>query len=655
MIRRAAAVLFLLAAVARADEQPITPASRGGNRLDPDVALMSRAMPLRYADAKTFEGGLEDVRLYDAAGREVPYLLIAPPTRAATWLPGAMLPVTPTRKTSGFELDLGRLASLDRIRFEDIPAPFLKRLRLEGSGDRQRWTELAAEATVFDLPDEGLRNLEVPFAPGDYRYLRVTWDDSSSARVVRAGALGRLHIPGGEPEAARVPVAFRRRASEPGKSRYKLQLPGKNLPVTAIELQIAGGDVFRAATVNEARLASAEVVPVPLGSSQLKRAQRAGGVAADLAIPISFPEGPDLELVVENGNNPPLAISGIVARLAPLPWIYFESADGAPLTARFGNPKLAAPRYDLEASRKPAADSDPPRARWSGEPRPDAANASAEPPLALPGGAPIDRDAFRYSRPIPQSRGLTTLVLDADVLSRSSDLADVRIVDQRGIQVPYLVERRDEPLALDLIVPAREQGEGTTSVYRFALPFDTLPNGTRLVLTTIARVFERPVTLRRAADERRAREAEVLTTETWRSSEPTAVPPPLTFDVPLRGVRQLELVVDEGDNAPLPISSAQLLLPSQALRFYHPGTPLELVYGNGRMAPPRYDLALLAPRLFGEAAREITLGASKTAAQPERQLQKRLFWIVIAVAVLALLVILARLIGGRATAEAPSS
>ena len=92
------------------------------------------------------------------------------------------------------------------------------------------------------------------------------------------------------------------------------------------------------------------------------------------------------------------------------------------------------------------------------------------------------------------------------------------------------------------------------------------------------------------------------------------------------------------------------LLPSQALRFYHPGTPLALVYGNPRMAPPRYDLALLAPRLFGEAAHEITLGASKTSEQPEGRMQKRFFWIVIAVAVLALLVILARLIGARATA-----
>lgn len=654
-MRRLLFVLLLAAGLAHAEERTIAPAATGANRLNPDVALMSRAKPLRYADSKTFAGGLDDLRLYDAQGREMPYLLVAPASRAPNWLQGAMLSVASTRKTSGFELDLGRLLSVDRIRFDNIPAPFLKRLRLEASGDRQRWTLLAGEATVFDLPDDKLRNLEVPFTPGDFRYLHVTWDDASSARVTRVSASARQHIVGGEPEPVRVPVAFRRRASEPGKSRYKLQLPGRQLPVIAIELQIVSGDVFRDATVSEPRLVNAEVVPVPLGSAQLKRAQRAGGVAADLSIPITFPEGPDLELVVDDANNPPLAISGIVAHLAPLPWIYFESADGAQITARYGNARLEAPRYDLEASRKIVAASEPPHAQWSGAARPTTMTAEGEAPPIL-GGAPIDRDAFRYSRAIPQSKGLTTLLLDADVLARSCDLDDLRIVDARGNQVPYLVEHRDEPLAVTLAVPAREASQPSTSVYRLRMPYETMPCDTRLVLTTTAHVYERSVTLRRSADERHGREAQILGSEVWRSSEPDGVPPPLTFHVPQRSVRELELVVDEGDNAPLPIAGAQLLMPSQALRFYHPGQPLTLVYGNPRLSAPRYDLALLGPRLFGEAAREINLGASRTAEQPQSQMQKWLFWIVIAAAVLVLLVILVRLVGkGTTTGDTDSA
>jgi hypothetical protein len=640
MIRRLAFVL-LVAAALHAEERSVVPGARGANRLDPDVALLAHA-----------KRDLGDLRLHDAQGREVPYLLIDPPPRVYNWKDGALLPVAATKKTSGFELDLGRAMPVDRIRLDGIAAPFLKRLRLEGSGDRAHWTVLAEEATVFDLPEEKLRNTEVSFTPGDYRYLRVTWDDRSSAHVTVSDAAARMHIAGTTPEPMRVAVAFRRRPSEPGKSRYKVTLPGPHLPIVALELQVAGGDVFREATVNEARLSNSEVVPVRLGSATVKRAQRGGAVAADLAIPIASPEGPDLELVVDDANNPPLGLTGITARFAPQPWIYFESADAAPVVARYGNEKLAAPRYDLEASRKAVAQSDPPRARWMGDARASAATYGAEPPLPL-AGAPVSRDDFSIARPVPPSRGLTTLVLDADVLSRSSELRDVRLADGSGNQVPYLVERRNEPLTISLPVPKRTV-QGSTSLYRFPLPYDTLPNGTRVVFTTTGRVFQRTVNVRSAADERRGRPFEYLGTAAWTSTEPDAVPPPLTFDVPLRGVRELELEIDEGDNAPLPIASAQLLLPSFALRFYHPGAPLTLLYGNRQAAAPRYDLSLLAPRLFGESAREVALTASAAAANVEPHKETWIFWIVIGVAVLVLLIILARLLGGRATAAEAS-
>ena len=632
---RRLAFLLLAALALHAEERTVVPAAAGANRLDPDVALLGNA-----------KRDLGDLRLHDAGGREVPYLLIPPPERIANWKDGALLPVAATKKTSGFELDLGQAMKVDRIRVDGIAAPFLKRLRLEGSGDRAHWTLLAAEATVFELPEEQLRNTEVAFAPGEYRYLRVTWDDSSSAHVVARDAAARMHEAGAAPEPMRVPVEFRRRASEPGKSRYKLTLPGSHLPVEAIELQVAAGDVFRDATVNEARLSSAEVVPMKLGSATVKRAQRDGAVAADLTIPITSPDGPDLELVVNDANNPPLQLTGIIALLEPQPWIYFESADGAQLTAQYGDAKRSAPRYDLEASRKRASQSDPPRAHWTGAERPTAAN-NDEAPLPL-AGAPLNREEFRIARAIPQSRGLTTLVLDADALSRSNSLNDLRIADGSGNQVPYLLERRDEPLTISLPVPQRT-ANGSRSVYSFPLPFDTLPNETRIVFTTTGRVFQRTVSLRSAADERRGRPNEYLANASWTSTEPDAVPPPLAFDAPLRGMRAVELEIDEGDNAPLPIASAQLLLPSFALRFYHPGTPLTLLYGNRLASQPRYDLSLLAPRLFGESAREVTLAAAATAPAEEPHKETWIFWIVIGVAVLVLLIILARLLGGRAT------
>jgi hypothetical protein len=76
---------------------------------------------------------------------------------------------------------------------------------------------------------------------------------------------------------------------------------------------------------------------------------------------------------------------------------------------------------------------------------------------------------------------------------------------------------------------------------------------------------------------------------------------------------ELWLVVDEGDNAPLPLVHARLLLPSYRLRFFAPaGGGLRLLYGRDDLEPPRYDLALLAPTLMGAAATEVTAGPTAT-------------------------------------------
>lgn len=634
-MKTTAAVFSLLLASSSfaAVERSVTPGAAGPNRLDVDVALLSRAT-----------SDLRDLRLLDGAGREVGYLLAEPASREPRWLDGRLLPIAATKKSSGFELDLGRTEEVDRLRLDGIAAPFLKRARVEGSGDRGHWT-LLADATVFDLPDDRLKLLEVPFDAGAYRYLRVTWDDASSARIAHVGgASARVHGSGAAPEPLRAAVPFRKRASEPGKSRYRIDLPGPRLPLAAIELRVSNGNVFRNATITEPRLGNGEVLPTTLGSGTVRRAERWGAVAEDMAIKIERPTGRQLDLVVDDGNNPPLALVEIVARFVPQPWIYFEAADAAPLTARYGDPRLNAPRYDLEASRRFLENAKPAIATWAKAEAPAPNVAESDPGASLQGAA-VDRAAFRVVRAIPNApAGLTVLLLDADVLARSRELADVRVVTADDRQVPYVVEKRDEPLLVPLTL-AREEGERGTSVYRIALPYPSLPAGTRLVLRTSARVFERTVELNRAADGRRGRETSLLANTIWRAADPELLPPALTFDLPMSGNDALQLVVHEGDNAPLPISGAELLLPSVALRFHHPGAPIFLLYGNRDVFAPRYDLALLAPRLFAQQARELTL--AKPAAvneEPTDSGARKFFWIAIGVAALVLLLLLGKLL-----------
>jgi hypothetical protein len=652
-------------------ERIIVPGGAGPNRLDIDVPLLAGGSSFRDLSRDVSDpgqqplivarNGLSDLRIYDARNREVPYLLIAPPRIAPRWAEARLLAAAPAKKSSGFEMDFGRPLAIDCLHVTGIPAPFMKRLRLEGSGDRSRWTVLAEDGTLFDMPAEKLSRLELEFESGTYRYLRVTWDDATSARVSQPAACSaRLVTAGALPPALRVDLQYERRRGEPGVSRYRVRLPGAHLPVTAIELACAGGNVLRQARISEGRLANDEIAPQMLGLATLWHTVKAGSATAVLRIPIAAPEEAALELTIQDGDNPPLDLKGISAVFAYLPWIYFESPGTESLTARYGDPGLAAPQYDLEAMRTSAAKQPTVRARW-GELKTSELRAEADAGMAVSSGAAVDVGSFRTVRPIPAGRiGLNALLLDAAVLAHS-DMSDLRIVAPDGRQIPYLLEKRDEPLAVDLPTlaktgaPAAGDNRGVTasatrSYYRVLLPYPNLPPA-RLVLTTGARIFRRSLHLMSEKDRQDLRQESgsvEIAAAGWSHADPDASAPPLVLRLPSLKTAEALLIVDEGDNSPLKIDAPRLLLPGYRLRFFRESdSDLKLCYGNDRLALPRYDLALLAPRLIGAPAEEISFApedsAYKTAAG-RKPLQGILFWSILGAAVVILLLLIARLL-----------
>ncbi len=232
----------------------------------------------------------------------------------------------------------------------------------------------------------------------------------------------------------------------------------------------------------------------------------------------------------------------------------------------------------------------------------------------------------------------------------------MRLVDAGGRQIPYVVEQVGEPLTVELAVPPIEPaGELTRerqTTYRIELPYPRLPSA-RLVLETDGRVFERQVALRVESprhDARDGRRFEVVTTATWRHVDTERPAPPLTIALPSLDVTTMLIDVDDGDNSRLHVSSARLLLPTRRLRFVRAsGVEPVLAYGAPGLPAPRYDLSLLAPRILGASAHEtdpLPEGPAGGAAAEERgdAAGRHVFWGVLAVAVLVLLVVLARLL-----------
>ncbi|MBK6849252.1 MAG: DUF3999 family protein [Proteobacteria bacterium] len=632
-----------------AHERPVLPSGRGAQRLSVDAALLAGARP---------GGRLADLRLFDRDESEVPYLLVDAQPSAPEWLAGRILATPATKTSSGFELDLGRSARIDRLRLAALPAPWLKRARLEASADRRHWVVLLEQATLFDLPDEQLRQFELAFPEGEFRYLRLAWDDRSSARLglPPSVAARRVHLSEAiRPLATDVP--FSTLHAEPGRSRYRLRLPAAGLPIEALALEGGSGYLLRRACALEQRLVRGQVAPTLLGQTTLRRTLRDDVAAADLSLPLRAPTGREVDLVIDDGNNPPLALSAVRAVFSPQPWIFFESADGAALKARFGHPTRAAPRYDLEAARETIDRLAPRPARWG------TTALHLDPPrhLALPqalsaAGAALDASRFRYARALAAGpAGLKVAPLDAAVLAHAHGLRDLRLLDQHGRQRPYLLETRDEPLVLALRAERLASAAAQTSVYRLRLPFAELPPG-RLVLTTTARIFQRRVSLsasasapapRTRAARRAAQAGDLIAVSDWSSVDPDGAPPALAFDLPTQPAAEVRLTVAEGDNAPLPLATVTLLLPSRRLRFYQPAqAPLQLLYGEASLAPPQYDLSLLGPLVLSAAADEVALGPEQPRTVPSApdDPARRYFVPLLVGAVLVLLVLIVRLV-----------
>jgi hypothetical protein len=274
-------------------------------------------------------------------------------------------------------------------------------------------------------------------------------------------------------------------------------------------------------------------------------------------------------------------------------------------------------------------------------------------------GSVLDAMSFQYVREIPPGpAGLIAVPLDASALAHSASIAgrfgDVRVLDVESRQVPYLLERRDEPMTIDLVLERKPLPDGLAidkrrTSYAIALPFDRVPQA-RLTMTTRSRLFERSVTaaVLAAPDERRREpRLHVLTTRAWSHADAETPAGALTFDVPERPGGELYVLVDEGDNQPLPIEKATLLLPSYAVRlFRRADLPLRLAYGHRELREPRYDLALLAPQLMGRVATEVTPEAESAAeASPRLELvPPAAFWTALAIAVVILLALVVRLV-----------
>jgi hypothetical protein len=287
---------------------------------------------------------------------------------------------------------------------------------------------------------------------------------------------------------------------------------------------------------------------------------------------------------------------------------------------RFGGGRATVPRYDL-AGFRPEAGREvygkraeallqlyDPSAIHLAHLGPIRANPALDPTpaliFAMRPGAAIDTRAFARRRTIvvqPSPEGLSRLRLrPEDLAALRADLSDLRIVDAGSHQWPYLVERGEPAAEVPLAVAASSKNRAT--VYKLSSSVTPLTVD-RLSVDTDVPFFDRAFRLSGSSED--GKEIVLAQGRVARSAGDHA---PVAIPIDTARVADLELRIEDGDNAPLAIRSILALCPAIDIYLAAPAGSYTLLLGAADLNAPSYEL---------ERVRDVVLAVSSGDVRPQ--------------------------------------
>jgi hypothetical protein len=144
------------------------------------TGLVRVAVPVESLGAARAQ--LEDLRLLDEAGREVPYLVERPAMPRPRMLPAKRFISTVLTDNTRLEIETGLTQAVAAVRLHSPASGFLKAVRVEGSSDGAAWRVLAEGRAIFRQRD-GAEELSIALPSGAWPRLRLTVDDRRAAPV----------------------------------------------------------------------------------------------------------------------------------------------------------------------------------------------------------------------------------------------------------------------------------------------------------------------------------------------------------------------------------------------------------------------------------------------------------------------------------------
>ncbi|MEZ5385291.1 MAG: hypothetical protein R3F13_07240 [Prosthecobacter sp.] len=558
----------------------------GLTRLELESALL---------DASRTTGGapFHDLRVISPAGVETPYIIALPRTMRPTSVAAEGFKATLNPRSTVLEFQPPDANTIQELVLQTNAQNFIKAATLEASNDGTTWQTLSTGEVL--CRQNGTERLRLPITPAAWKHFRITIDDSRRGPVAFTGAQIVRELP----ELRTVPTSatIRSRTEEKGATHLTLDLGTSNVLLGTVRIHTPDLVFQRVCTLLNT-------------THTLFRIQHEGFTAEDLEIPAhQLAAKREVELVIHNGDSPPLRIDRVEVTRHTAPLV-FQADTAGDWQLYIGNAQAAEPRYDIAALTDKLRDATANSATASAVEANAEFRKTATAPEVGETGAAIDVSPWSFQRAIQFSEaGVIELELVPEVLARcANDLHDVRIV-RDGHQVPFLAIKpgleRERPVSF---VKVADPKAPSWSKWDITIPFPNFPGNT-LLLDSPTPLFRRTLSVTEQIHNEQGHFERILGTTNWQRTPGQA---PVTFYFPLFTAPRagiIRLATDNGDNAPLQITSMRIVYPVVRLLFRVPDTkPLVICYGNRRAAHTHYDLDLVRREFETSTKVEATLG-----------------------------------------------
>ena len=558
----------------------------GLTRLELEPALL---------DASRTTGGAayHDLRVISPGGVETPYLMALPRLIRPEMLDALAFKTTLNPAATVLEFQPPAGSTVTEVLLQTQATGFIKSATLEASHDGTLWQTLASNELL--CRQNGTERLRFTCVPAEWKHLRVTIDDARSTPVAFTGAQVRRDLP--ELRTLPQPVTIRARTETPGETHLKLDLGSANLLLGHVRLHTPESVFQREATLLDAR-------------ASLFRLQHEGRTVEELDIVADqLATAREVELVIRNGDSPPLRIDSIEATRYPVPLMFQADAAGE-WQLFIGNAQATAPRYDIAALGDKLREASAHSATASAVEANTAFRKTATAPDTGDVGPAIDVSPWSFQRPVLfKEAGVLVVELEPTVLARTAnDLHDVRIV-RDGHQLPFIATKPGVEREIDVAIAEVSDPQAPTwSKWDIQMPFANFP-ASELLLESPTPLFARTLTVSEQHETEQGHFERILSHANWqrRPSQPASTFHLSLYTSPRAG--SIRLATDNGDNPRLQITSARVAYPVVRLLFRVPDTtPVFLCYGNRRAPYTRYDLQLVLPEFATAIKVAATLG-----------------------------------------------